>query len=157
MVEPVDEHPSRRQTAATSSTHVSVNVWAWPAVGYIYRPNYLVYRSAYRWRYYPSYWHPWRPAPLAVIVVRPRPYRTHFRVVHVRRVVHAPVIYRPYRSTSVVVKSRYPQTKVRRTTVVSNHPRRVKTVRKTERPVGNKVVRSTGKRNNKERVKRSRR
>lgn len=33
----------------------------WPVIIYIYRPTYRVWRSAWYWGYYPSYWNPWTP------------------------------------------------------------------------------------------------
>jgi hypothetical protein len=34
---------------------------AWPLIRFIYMPGYIAWRSAWRWGYYPVYWHPWRP------------------------------------------------------------------------------------------------
>jgi hypothetical protein len=34
---------------------------AWPVIRFIYLPGYVVWRSSWRWGYYPSYWHPWKP------------------------------------------------------------------------------------------------
>ncbi|MBK7627136.1 MAG: hypothetical protein IPJ16_08055 [Bacteroidales bacterium] len=36
-------------------------VAAWPMIRFIYRPDYVVWRSSWRWGYYPSYWQPWSP------------------------------------------------------------------------------------------------
>ena len=33
----------------------------WPVVQFIYVPRYVIWRSPWRWHYYPSYWRPWRP------------------------------------------------------------------------------------------------
>lgn len=33
----------------------------WPVIIYMYRPTYRVWRSAWYWGYYPSYWSPWTP------------------------------------------------------------------------------------------------
>lgn len=33
----------------------------WPVVQFIFVPRYVVWRSPWRWHYYPSYWRPWRP------------------------------------------------------------------------------------------------
>ncbi|WP_426295729.1 hypothetical protein ACN9ML_14365 [Dyadobacter endophyticus] len=33
----------------------------WPVVQFIFVPRYVVWRSPWRWHYYPSYWHSWRP------------------------------------------------------------------------------------------------
>jgi len=43
----------------TKTTYVEVQTW--PVVRYIYTPSYVVWRSPWRWGYYPSYWNPWRP------------------------------------------------------------------------------------------------
>ncbi len=37
-------------------------VATWNVVRYIYVPNYVVWRSPWRWGYYPSYWRPWQPS-----------------------------------------------------------------------------------------------
>jgi hypothetical protein len=87
---------------------VVVNVWAWPTVRYMYAPGYMVYHPAWRWRVYPAYWHPWHPRPFRVYYGYPRPYRSNYQVIRVHRVVNAPRIYQPYRTTSVVVRTRYP-------------------------------------------------
>jgi hypothetical protein len=36
-------------------------VSSWPVIQFIYVPRYVVWRSPWRWHYYPSYWRPWRP------------------------------------------------------------------------------------------------
>ncbi|MGG7661699.1 hypothetical protein [Dyadobacter sp. BHUBP1] len=38
-----------------------VYVSSWPVIQFIFVPRYVVWRSPWRWHYYPSYWHPWRP------------------------------------------------------------------------------------------------
>ncbi|WP_082215270.1 hypothetical protein [Dyadobacter psychrophilus] len=47
-----------RPTVQNNTTYV---ISSWPVVQYIYVPNYIVWRSPWRWQYYPSYWRPWRP------------------------------------------------------------------------------------------------
>jgi hypothetical protein len=37
-----------------------MNVWMWPCVQFIYRPNYQPWVSPYYWRHYPPYWKPWK-------------------------------------------------------------------------------------------------
>jgi hypothetical protein len=127
MVEPA-EITATTQTARAANASVSapaprvvVNVWAWPSVRYMYAPAYVVYRPAWRWRYYPSYWKPWRPRPFQVYYYHPRPFRAHYHPVYVNRVVRAHGIYRPHRTTSVVVRNRYNVTINRN--VNRNHPR----------------------------------
>ncbi|MCF0062497.1 hypothetical protein MUK70_01915 [Dyadobacter chenwenxiniae] len=47
-----------RPTVRNNTTYV---ISSWPVVQYIYVPDYVVWRSPWRWRYYPTYWRPWRP------------------------------------------------------------------------------------------------
>ncbi|MBC7923509.1 MAG: hypothetical protein H7Z75_20720 [Ferruginibacter sp.] len=122
--------------AASEPQKIVVNAWGWPSVRYIYAPGYVVYQPAWRWRHYPVYWQPWRPHPLAWHYSRPRPFRTNYRVVRVHRSVYAPRIYRPHRTTSVVVKNRYHVTRVNR-----NHAH-VHVHKTNNRPVRTKVVKT---------------
>lgn len=119
IVEPTDA------TNAATQQRVVVNVWQWPSVRYIYAPGYAVYRPAWRWHYYPAYFHPWRVRPFRLYYYHARPYRSSYRVVRVRRVVNAPRLYRPHRTTSVVVKTRYPAA-VNRKNVSRNTTRSVR-------------------------------
>ncbi len=34
----------------------------WPLVRFMYLPSYTTWQSSWYWGYYPTYWHPWRPA-----------------------------------------------------------------------------------------------
>jgi len=38
-----------------------VYVSSWPVIQFIFVPRYVIWRSPWRWHYYPSYWRPWRP------------------------------------------------------------------------------------------------
>ncbi len=49
----------RSNVAVNRTTYVEVD--AWPLIRFIFRPNYVVYHSSWRWGYYPTYWHPWPP------------------------------------------------------------------------------------------------
>ena len=86
---------------------IIVNVWLWPSVRFVYAPAYVVWRSPWRWRAYPTWWRPWRPAGWHVFHPYQRPYRTHFVVVRTNRVAFARTMYRPVRSTSVIVHTRH--------------------------------------------------
>lgn len=50
---------TRRNVTVVTTTYYEVA--SWPVIVYIYRPSYVVYRSPWRWRYYPVYWHAWTP------------------------------------------------------------------------------------------------
>jgi hypothetical protein len=39
----------------------TLEIAAWPLIGFIYRPDYRIWHSSWYWGYYPPYWHPWRP------------------------------------------------------------------------------------------------
>ncbi|MBE0663074.1 MAG: hypothetical protein IH597_11480 [Bacteroidales bacterium] len=50
---------TRRNVTVVQTTYYEVA--SWPVIVYMYQPTYRVWRSAYRWGYYPVYWHPWTP------------------------------------------------------------------------------------------------
>lgn len=85
---------------------IVVNVWLWPSVRYVYRPNYVVWVSPWRWRAYPVWWRPWRPHPWRAFHARVVPFRAHYHVVTTHRVVYAHKVYAPKRTHSRVVHTR---------------------------------------------------
>ena len=102
MIEPADEkNPS-----------IVVNVNTWRPVRHIYGPRYVVWRSPYRWGYYPRWYRPWRRVTWAVY--RPRVVRYHrpyYRRTRVRRChyahthylvhhVHSPYFFKSSKSAS---------------------------------------------------------
>ncbi len=104
IIEPTEEV---RVNAGTTTTRTIVNVWAWPSVQYVYGPYYSVWASPWYWGYYPGWYRPWRPVVWAVYNPFWAPYRPYYSVCFRHRIVYAPAIYRPYRSTAVVVHNRY--------------------------------------------------
>lgn len=53
-----------RNTNRQNVTVIRTNYYevaAWPMIRFIYRPDYVIWRSSWRWGYYPSYWQPWSP------------------------------------------------------------------------------------------------
>jgi hypothetical protein len=124
--------------AGTSRSRVVVNVWAWPAVRYVYAPSYRVWVSPYRWRVYPTWWRPWRPVRHHVFYGYRAPYRGRYVVVPAHRAVRAHRIYTPARTTSVTVKTRHNAS-------VTNY-RATRTTKKTvtvQGKKGNKQVKAT--------------
>ncbi|RYG03448.1 MAG: hypothetical protein EOO02_08415 [Chitinophagaceae bacterium] len=105
--------------ATTSTDAIIVNVWAWPAVRFVYAPGYRLWVSPWAWSARPIWWRPWRPATRIAFAPVRYSYRRHYVIVPTRRVVHAPVIYRPVRVSSVTVRNRnqVAVTKYRSTTV----------------------------------------
>jgi len=104
IIEPTEEV---KVNAGTSTSGVAVNVWAWSAVRYVYTPAYTVWVSPWGWRARPVWWRPWRPVRYAVYHPYWAPYRHRYVVVSTHRVVYAPRIYRPVRTTSVIVTNRH--------------------------------------------------
>jgi hypothetical protein len=50
---------NRQNVTVVRTTYYEVA--AWPMIRFIYRPDYVIWRSSWRWGYYPSYWEPWSP------------------------------------------------------------------------------------------------
>ncbi len=89
------------------SPRIVVNVWYWPSVRFVYGPLYRPWISPWRWRYYPAWWKPWRPLRWHVWHPFRRSYHRSFVVVHTHRVIHAHAVYKPFRTTSLTVRSRH--------------------------------------------------
>jgi hypothetical protein len=45
----------------TINTTSPYKISSWPIIRYLYRPDYIVWVSPFRWGYYPREWKPWRP------------------------------------------------------------------------------------------------
>ncbi|MDP4262049.1 MAG: hypothetical protein Q8941_05910 [Bacteroidota bacterium] len=90
----------------TAPPAVIVNVWFWPSVRFVYAPAYVVWRSPWRWHYYPGWWRPWRPFAWHVWHPFHRPYYAHCAIVRTHRVLVAHRIYAPVRVSSVTVRTR---------------------------------------------------
>lgn len=146
IIEPTE---NVKVNAGASTNTTVVNVWAWPAVRYVYAPGYRVYASPWGWSARPTWYRPWRP--VSRVVYRPywAPYRPHYTVVKTHRVVVAPRIYRPVRTTSVTVTSRHSKSvnNYRATQTNTRVSRGNKTVTRkrtsVEGPKGNRVTRKT--------------
>jgi len=132
--------PTAEATPAPANTNanVVVNVWAWPAVRYVYGPSYAVWVSPWGWRARPVWWHPWRPVRWHVFYPYRAPYRHHYVVVHHYRVARAHQVYVPVRTTSVTVQTRhqasvnhYRATRTTRTTTVQGRRGSVKATKTT--------------------------
>ncbi|MBO9660249.1 MAG: hypothetical protein J7527_15625 [Chitinophagaceae bacterium] len=91
----------------TRANTIVVNVWTWPVVRFVYSPSYVVWVSPWHWTRRPVWWRPWRPVSWNVWRPRRAVYARHYVVVKQRRVVGARQVYRPMRSTSAIVRTRY--------------------------------------------------
>ena len=88
------------------NVRVTVNVWAWPCVRFVYGPRYRVWVSPWRWASYPGWFRPWHPHPWGWHHARCAPFRAHCHIVTTQRVVYAHKVYAPHRRTAVVVHTR---------------------------------------------------
>jgi hypothetical protein len=104
IIEPTEEV---YVNAGTMRERRIVNVWMWPTVQYVYQPYYTVYVSPWYWSYRPFWWSPWRPVAYYVYDPWWRPYRSYYSYCHSHRIAYAYEIYRPYRTTSVIVHNYY--------------------------------------------------
>lgn len=104
IIEPTEEV---RVNAGTSTVRTVVNVWFWPSVQYVYGPYYTEWVSPWHWSYRPLWWRPWRPVAYVVYYPRWEYYRPYYTTCHTHRVLYAQHMYRPYRTTSVVVYNRH--------------------------------------------------
>ena len=104
IIEPTTEV---RTYAGANTSRVVVNVWSWPLVRYIYGPYYSVWVSPWGWSYRPNWWSPWRPVVYYDYYTFWRPYSWHYSVCFTHRIVYAHRMYRPFRTTSVIVHNRH--------------------------------------------------
>lgn len=104
IIEPTQEV---RTYGGTRSRRMEVNVWSWPSVRYIYSPYYSVWISPWGWSHRPVWWHTWRPVVYHDYYAYWSPYRHHYTPCYTHRVVYAHHIYRPHRTSSVIVHSRH--------------------------------------------------
>ena len=128
-----------------AAKQVTVNVWTWPSVRYIYAPAYSVWVSPWSWRVRPVWWHPWRPVRWHVFHPYHAVYRTRYVVVPHHTVIRAHRIYTPVRTTSVIVHNRHQASvdhyrATRTTRTVASNPRNghVRSVKKTTTVKGNR-------------------
>lgn len=104
IIEPTQEV---RVNAGTTTTTTYVNVWAWPAVQYVYSPSYVVWVSPWSWSVRPVWWYGWHPVVYYRYDSWWRPYRPYYARCYSPRIAYAHRIYRPYRTTSVIVHRRH--------------------------------------------------
>lgn len=131
-----------------NASGIIVNVWFWPSVRFVYGPVYTPWISPWRWRYYPTWWRPWRPFAWHVWHPFRVGYHRHFVVCHTNRIIRARKIYKPYRTTSVIVRNRHAvsvnnyHVSRKKTTVVGPKGNKA-TIKKTtvRGPKGNKATR----------------
>ena len=86
-------------------TPVEVHFHPWPIFGWMFRPAYHPFRSAFYFGFYPGWWHPWRAVHVNVYRTRTVRFttRTTFHVTHVTRVTRVTRV-NYHASSSTLVK-----------------------------------------------------
>jgi len=84
---------------------VQVHVHPWPIIGWMFRPVYHPFRSAFYFGFYPNWWHPWRAVHVNVYRTRTVRFttRTTFHVAHTTRVTRVTKV-NYHASSSTLVK-----------------------------------------------------
>jgi hypothetical protein len=103
---PQSTQPAVTPAQPSAAPPVVINVMAWPAVGYMYRPVYAPWVSPWRWRYYPDYWHPWRPIYWGMYHPYWYPHHYYHQRVYVYGMVRAHDMYYNHRVVSRTVYQR---------------------------------------------------
>lgn len=151
IVEPADEQVEKSGKGpavfdplyAAPAPIVIINVWYWPCVRYVYAPGYRVWRSPYRWHYYPVWWSPWRPVAWRVHHGRVvRYHHVYCRRVTVYRVYHARRVYAPHRTAAPSVQRR---TAVQRQQHAQRQQVRQQETQRTNQPANNRPANNTNK------------
>ncbi len=104
IIEPTEEV---RINAGTTTARNVVNVWTWPSVQYVFSPYYSTWVSPWSWHRRPIWWNSWRPVTYYEYAGWWQPYRPYYVQCPAPRIVYAHRIYRPYRTTSVIVYNRH--------------------------------------------------
>jgi len=90
----------------SNSSFITINVWGWPFVQYVYAPDYMVWESPWGWYDRPVWYQPWRPYSWSIFWGGPRYYYHNYAYVNMHRTIRCRQIYRPVRRTSVYVRTR---------------------------------------------------
>ena len=92
-----------------------VRINTWPIVGWIYKPGYRPYRSAFYFGNYPRWWRPFRPVGIAAYRTRTVRFTTRntFRISRTRTITASRVRYIPKNSN--VVRQKATVTRSRKT------------------------------------------
>lgn len=106
IVEPFDTKDSLEKSNSgpnvdrVSTQRISVNVWFWLSVRFLYSPSYVVWISPHRWNLYPRWWKPWRPFRHSFFYGRGAPNSVFFHRTSYRRLVFVTKLYAPRRHFS---------------------------------------------------------
>ncbi len=105
IIEPIEDNTLPNAPIMNDNAPpVVVNVYAWPAVQYLYTPGYRVWISPYHWSIRPPWWRPWRPMYWHAYYRIVRPYHNYYRPVQIHRTMIARGIYAPNRTRATVIR-----------------------------------------------------
>lgn len=112
IIEPFDTSETFTNQKGPNSPELTinqifVNVWLWPSIQFMYAPSYVLWRSPYRWNYYPRWYRPWNPFKYNVFYNRCAPHRSYYRPAVTFRFGNSRNFYSPYRHHSVVYAQNY--------------------------------------------------
>ena len=84
-------------------TPVTVNVWMWPSIQYIYAPTYVCYNSPCYYNSYPTWWTPWQPIVYINYWNSMVVYQMPCHLVHKNRLIVALNMYHAHKKESMFV------------------------------------------------------
>ena len=84
----------------TESDRMAANVGHWPAVQYMYGPQYVIWVSPWHYGFYPHWHNPWRPYPWDMYYGYVHPYYGYYRPCGFYRSYHAHTFYYTNRNYS---------------------------------------------------------
>lgn len=89
---------------------VIVNVWYWPAVSYMWYPDYVVWVSPWYYGYYPGWYSPWPPMPYYNYYQTVYIYNDYYYYTNNYRCNNAHSVYQPRRVASTTVQQQHQRT-----------------------------------------------
>jgi hypothetical protein len=108
IVEPQQSTPNPGYQGTVEVNRTYYAPAAWPIMGFMFAPAYVMWRSPYYWGYYPHFWHPWSPIGYSVYYGYHRDYYHYYRRTYVYSSPAAHAFYAPHRVSSVYVRQTYP-------------------------------------------------
>ena len=111
IIEPRDEQETEQyagngeQTPMYNEvfTPVTINVWFWPSIQYIYAPTYVCYNSPCYYNSYPIWWTAWQPVVYVNYWSSMVVYQMPYHLVHKNRLIVALNMYHVHKKESMLV------------------------------------------------------
>ncbi len=97
LIEPIIED-SKTESFLKVHTILYVNVWHWNSIRYLYAPSYVVWRSPYKWKHYPTNWKTWRPYNRYTYYNFHKHNHKHYHIVNHHQSTHSHALYQKHRT-----------------------------------------------------------